>query len=79
MITNQAPRGCQGEIKHRCCQALLRQKLAILSIKAVSQLHVCQLATPLINLLNILQLLITCISDLNREGSNEEYKIKMLF
>ena len=50
-----------------------------MSIKIVNQLHACQSATPLINLLNILQLLITYISDLNREGANKEDKIKMLF
>ena len=52
---------------------------ADMSIKKVNQLYACQLATALINLLNILQLLLTYISDLNREGSNKEYKIKMLF
>ena len=69
MIINKAPRGCQGVIEHRYCLALLRQRLAILPIKTVNQLHTCQLTTALINLLNVLQQLITYISDLKREGS----------
>ena len=47
--------------------------------QTVNQVHACQLATPLINLLNVLQLLITYVSDLGREGSNKEYKIKYCF
>ena len=54
-------------------------EFATLSIRIINQLHASQLAIPLINLLNVLQLLFTCISDLNRDGSNKEYTVKMLF
>ena len=43
-----------------------------MSIKIVKLLHACLLATPLIKLSNVLQLLHSYISDLNVVVSNKE-------